>query len=206
MPLRLVSILLSIALLSGGAWFVYRSHYVAGATIKMVDTMAPLLDYREVYEDGRPRESNETMRKVIAELIVADDIGLDLREIFRQVEWKNQTPVNYSDLLTERLLSNLQLAREYGLDTPENLTLMIDGKAPYVTKGEYAGQKIHIDHIVPKELAPDLDNLLINLEPLPEQLNLSKSDKVDARVRAVAKRFYDAGVMQAESWERVSES
>ena len=69
--------------------------------------------------------------------------------------------------------------------------------------GPYAGEKAEVDHIIPRSLAPDLDNLLINLELMPMTLNRRKSDKVTERAAQMAKSFYEAGVMMPESYERV---
>lgn len=79
-------------------------------------------------------------------------------------------------------------------------------KSPIVQTGPYAGEKAEVDHIVPKVLAPDLENLLINLELMPRTLNRKKSDRVTDRVRSFAEKFYEAGVMMKESYERVMEA
>ncbi len=115
----------------------------------------------------------------------------------------NDTPVNYSDLLTESLLRNIKIARELELDTPENLELMSEGRSPIVGSGPYAGEKIEVDHIVPRSLAPDLDNLLINLEMMPVTLNRRKSNKVTERAYSMGKRFLNAGILRPESWRAV---
>lgn len=85
----------------------------------------------------------------------------------------------------------------------EYRTLYEDGRSPIVGAGPYAGEKTEVDHIVPRSLAPDLDNLLINLEFLPRTLNRRKSDTVTDRAYSMAKRFHDAGMMTPESWRAV---
>ena len=142
-------------------------------------------------------------KKGLAELIEADKAGVSISEVLRRAERINDTPVNYSDLLTESLLRNLKIARELALDTPENVERMKAGKSPIVQTGPYAGEKAEVDHIIPRSLAPDLDNLLINLELMPMTLNRRKSDKVTERAAQIAKKFYEAGVMMPESYERI---
>ena len=67
-----------------------------------------LVEYRELYESGRDREANDVLPSTVAALIVAENAGVDLREILRKAETINHTPVNYSDLLTESLLRNAE--------------------------------------------------------------------------------------------------
>ncbi len=168
--------------------------------------IAPLVEYREVYKTGSSREANDLLLETVALLIVADNKGADPGMLLREVELINNTPVNYSDLLTESILRNIKIARELKLDTPANLQLMSEGKSPIVGAGPYAGERIEVDHIVPRSLAPDLDNLLINLEMMPQTLNRRKSNKVTERAYSMAKRFHEAGVMMPESWLEVEEA
>ena len=83
---------------------------------------------------------------------------------------------------------------------------MSEGKSPIVGAAPDAGEKIEVDHIVPRSLAPDLDNLMINLEMLPHTLNWEKSNKITERAYSMAKRFFETGVMMPESWQTVEEA
>ena len=195
--------LLAIAGLAISGWQGFKEFESQTAKKEASSDIAPIIAYREIYESGRSREANDLLLKAVAILIAAENKGADPREILRVAERLNNTPVNYSDLLTESMLRNLKIARELKLDTPENLALMHDGRSPIVGAGPYAGEKIEVDHIVPRSLAPDLDNLLINLEMMPMTLNRRKSDKVTDRAYSMAKRFLEAGVMLPESWRAV---
>ena len=64
------------------------------------------------------------------------------------------------------------------------------GKSPTVKKGPYKGQELSVDHIVPRAVVPELDNVIANLELLPMRLNESKNDKIGDRQKSHAKRFY----------------
>jgi hypothetical protein len=195
----------ALALLAFGGWHGWRHLEAEKALESSVSIVAPLVEYRELYANGRDREANDILLKTVAALVRAENAGVDLGEVLRRAERVNNTPVNYSDLLTESLLRNVKIARELELDTPENLARMSEGTSPVVGRGPYAGEKAEVDHIVPRSLAPDLDNLLINLELMPRTLNRRKSKKVTQRAEQMAKRFFDAGVMRAESYEVVIE-
>lgn len=195
---------IAIAAVTFGGWRYSEHREEEEATAQAVETVAPLVEYRELYAEGKSREANDTLLMTVAALIEAENEGADIAEVLRRCEWQNQTPVEYSDLLTEGLRRNLKIARELELDTPENLLLMKAGRSPIVGSGPYAGEKIEVDHIVPRSLAPDLDNLLINLELMPMTLNREKSNKVTDRAYSTAEKFFKAGVMTQESWEAVS--
>jgi len=201
--MKYLTTLLVIAVLAFSGWKGYQELEARKAEKETVSLIAPIVAYRDIYDTGRSREANDLLLMSVALLIEAEDKGADPGEILRVAERVNNTPVNYSDLLTESLLRNIKIARELELDTPTNLALMAEGKSPIVGAGPYAGEKIEVDHIVPRSLAPDLDNLLINLEMMPRTLNRKKSNKVTERAYSMAKRFFEAGVMTPESWETV---
>lgn len=196
-------VLLAVGCLGAVAFFGFEAYERKEITQEFAVQIAPIVDYKELYQFGHDREANDVLLLAVVTLLDAEDEGADLEELFRQVEWINQTPIAYSDFLKDGLLRNLKIARELGLDSPENRALMREGKSPIIQTGPYAGEKAEVDHIVPKHLAEDLDNLLINLELMPMTLNRRKSKKVTPRVRSFAKRFHEAGVMLPASHERV---
>ncbi len=69
--------------------------------------------------------------------------------------------------------------------------------------GPYAGQQMQSEHIVPKAVVPNVDNLLMNLEWLPASLNASKSDTITDRALAYAKLYENAGIMTTSDLEKV---
>jgi hypothetical protein len=54
---------------------------------------------------------------------------------------------------------------------------------------------LSVDHIVPRAVAPELDNVIANLELMPLKMNISKSAKMGARQQDYAKRFRAAGLL-----------
>ncbi len=201
--MRRLTLILTIAAIALLGWRGFELYQAELATTEAVNSIAPLVEYRELYENGRDREANDVLLKTVAAMIEVDSAGVSITEVLRRSERINDTPVNYSDLLTESLLRNLKIARELALDTPENVERMKAGKSPIVGTGPYSGEKAEVDHIVPRSLAPDLDNLLINLELMPMTLNRKKSNKVTQRAAQIAKKFFEAGVMLPKSYEHV---
>ena len=55
------------------------------------------------------------------------------------------------------------------------------GRAPTITRGPYVGEKLTVDHIIPRAVAPTLDKVLANLELMPPSLNIRKGAKIGQR-------------------------
>ena len=77
------------------------------------------------------------------------------------------------------------------------------GRSPTVRKGSYDGDIVSVDHIVPRSIAPELDNVIANLEVMPLKLNMRKGDKVGDRQMDLAGKLHDAGLLSDAGLERV---
>lgn len=80
---------------------------------------------------------------------------------------------------------------------------MSRGRAPTVRKGPYAGDIVSVDHIVPRAVAPELDNVIANLELMPLKLNEGKKDSIGERQISMAKAFQAAGLLSDAGLKRV---
>lgn len=89
--------------------------------------------------------------------------------------------------------------------TPADIETMRRGRAPTVRKGPYTGDIVSVDHIVPRAMAPELDNVIANLELMPLRLNEGKSDRIGDRQISMAKAFRDAGLLSEAGLNRVVE-
>ena len=72
------------------------------------------------------------------------------------------------------------------------------GNAPTITLGPYKGELATVDHIIPRSVAPELDNRLFNLEFMPATLNGRKADKVTERQVQLARRWHGLGLLSDE--------
>src|ERR1035438_5526642 len=77
------------------------------------------------------------------------------------------------------------------------------GKAATVRKGPYKGDELSVDHIVPRAVCPELDNVIANLELMPLRMNESKNDKIGARQLDLAKKLHSAGLLSAEGKQKI---
>jgi hypothetical protein len=66
-------------------------------------------------------------------------------------------------LTKEALLRNLDSAQQLGCLDAAGLAETRQGKAATVKRRPYAGDQLSVDHIVPRSVASDLDNVIANL-------------------------------------------
>ena len=97
------------------------------------------------------------------------------------------------------ILRNLDIAEKLGSTTEEDITAMRHGKSPAVRKGPYSGDIVSVDHIIPRAITPELDNVIANLELMPLRLNKSKNDSNGPRQRDLAQKLYAAGLLTETS-------
>lgn len=98
-------------------------------------------------------------------------------------------------LTAAAMLRNLDILQKLGATTPEDLAELHRGRSPTVRRGPYSGDAVSVDHIIPRATAPELDNVIANLELMPLRLNQSKNDKIGDRQRNLAKQLRAAGLL-----------
>ena len=101
------------------------------------------------------------------------------------------------------MVRNLTIIESLGSIEPEDLRDMRHGRTATVRKGPYAGEILSVDHIIPRAVAPELDNVIANLELLPLSLNRKKNDTIGDRQISLAKAFHDAGLLSDAGLQKV---
>ena len=89
-------------------------------------------------------------------------------------------------LTRDALLRNLDIAEKLGCLDTDGLAEMRQGKAPTIRSGPYRGDQLSVDHIIPRAVCPELDNVIANLELLPMRMNSAKNDRVGDRQLSLA--------------------
>ena len=77
----------------------------------------------------------------------------------------------------------------------EGLAEMRKGNAATVRRGPYVGDELSVDHIIPRSVVPELDNVIANLELLPLRVNERKNAKLGQRQRDLARKLNAAGLL-----------
>ncbi len=107
------------------------------------------------------------------------------------------------NLTAASMVRNVVILERLGSTTEEDIHAMKRGNAPTVRRGPYAGEIVSVDHIIPRSLAPSLDNVIANLELMPLSVNQKKGNKVTDRQVSLARKLHAAGLLPVEDLERV---
>ena len=158
--------------------------------------LAALCDPAKLATLTSERAANPRIRKIAYWLEVARQQGRDpkaeMDAAMFAVGWGGTLK---GELTAAAMVRNRQIAEQLGCLDAEEMALLRSGKAPTVKSGPYAGEKLTVDHIIPRAVAPKLDFVLANLEFMPETLNQRKGDKVGQRQVDFAGRFLQAGLI-----------
>lgn len=152
------------------------------------------------------RGANPRVRKITAILFDAKAKGADpavvAKEACKIIGWTDAR----GELTAAAMVRNLTIIERLGSTTEEDLAKLRRGNAPTVRKGPYAGQIISVDHIIPRSVCPELDNVIANLELMPLGLNQGKADKITSRQVDFARKMRDAGLLSAAGNAEVQRS
>ena len=107
------------------------------------------------------------------------------------------------DLTKAALLGSLEVARKVGCLEKTGLADMRRGQSPTIKRGPYKGDELSVDHIIPRAVVPELDNVIANLELMPLRVNESKNARVGERQLALAEKLHAAGLLSREGLQKV---
>ena len=165
--------------------------------------LRPLIDPAKLATLGE-RGANTRIQKITAILWEAKVNGQDPAKVAEKaVELIGWGGTEKGRLTAAAMVRNVSILERLGGTTPEDLDDMRHGKTAEVRKGPYVGQVISVDHLVPRSVAPELDNVVANLELMPLRMNMSKNDKIGDRQVSMAKAFQAAGLLSAAGLQRV---
>jgi hypothetical protein len=108
-----------------------------------------------------------------------------------------------AQLTRDALLRNLDIAEKLGCLDDAGLGDLRRGQSPTIREGPYQGQELSVDHIIPRAVCPELDNVIANLELMPMKLNSAKGARVGQRQRDLADKFHTAGLLATSRLETV---
>lgn len=157
--------------------------------------IAALIDPAKLITLGE-RRANRRVQQITAILATAKAAGKSPEEIAQQaiaqIAWSD-TPKG--DLTASAILRNLRIAESLGSTTPEDIAAMRRGNAATVRRGPYSGDILSVDHVIPRAIVPELDNVIANLELMPLRVNQAKGDKIGDRQRDLARKLHAAGLL-----------
>ena len=145
------------------------------------------------------RAANPRVRKITYWLEVARQNGQDpkaeMDAVMDAIGWGGTLK---GELTAQAMVRNRIIAERLGCLDAEGMERLRRGASAIVKRGPYAGETLHVDHIIPRAVSPKLDLVLANLELMPASLNLRKGRKVGQRQVDLANKLHVASALSAE--------
>ena len=179
---------------------------LAGTVEDYARNIAPLIEPAKLGTLG-PRGANQRVQKVTYWLAMAKKE----KRSTSSVAWQAVLLAGYTNkdaqaLTKAAMVRNLSIAQKLGSLDEAGLAEMRKGNAATVKRGPYAGDQLSVDHIIPRAVVPELDNVIANLELMPLRMNESKSAKIGSRQRSLAAKLEKAGLLSEAGLRAVRES
>lgn len=152
----------------------------------------------------RSRASSPRIKKAVALMEDSKRAGFDVATVASNaVVLAGYTNALLAELTRDSLVRNHAISEKLGVLTDAGLADLRRGQAPTIAAGPSTGDELSTDHIIPVEVAPELDNVIANLELLPLKVNTEKGDKIGDRQRALARQLHEAAVITQSQLERI---
>ena len=175
---------------------------LAGDVERFANNISSLVDPAKLATLGA-RGANAHVEKYVALLAEAKADGVAPKKAAARavalVGMKGQA----AKLTAEAMVRNLVIAERLGCLDPDGLREMHRGEAPTVHRGPYRGEKLSVDHIIPRAVVPELDNVIANLELMPLRMNEGKNARIGARQVDLARKLRKAGLLSPEGLKAV---
>jgi len=144
------------------------------------------------------RASNPRVRKICFWLEMARRDGRDpageMCVVMAAVGWGGSAK---GDFTSGTMVRNRVIAERLGCLDELGMADLRRGNAPTIRTGPYTGDRLSVDHIIPRSVCPELDTTLANLELMPMRMNSSKSDSIGERQVDTARKFHAAGLLSS---------
>lgn len=166
-------------------------------------TLANLIEPAKLATLG-PRGANPRIQKAVAILETARRDGCAVAIVASNaVFFAGYTNALLAQMTRDALSRNHDIAAKLGVLRKAGLKDMRRGQSPTIKLGPYQGDELSVDHVVPFAVAPELGNVIANLELMPLRMNESKGDKTGERQRDYAKKFYAVGLLSLKRLKEI---
>lgn len=149
-------------------------------------------------------DSDSQLQKAIVYLELARRAGLPITEVVSNAVF---TAGYRQEVLTSMtsasLLRGHKLSTALDVFTEEGILAMRHGRPPTITKGLYQGDTLIVVPIVSATFAPELDNMIANLEFMPAKVSSERIEKIGEREIYFLKRFRAMGRITTERFDTI---
>jgi hypothetical protein len=150
------------------------------------------------------RGANPRVRKIAYWLEQARrdgrDPAVEMGEVMVAVGWGG---TGKGDLTAGAMVRNRIIAERLGCLDESGMADLRGGRAPIIRTGPCIGDKLSVDHVIPRSVCLELDTTLANLELMPLRMNRAKSASVGERQVDMAKKFHAAGLLSQSGLDAV---
>jgi hypothetical protein len=146
----------------------------------------------------RARGANPRVQKYVAILADAKGAGLAPEKVAAVAVADVGMKGEAAKLTAAAMTRNLTIAERLGCLDADGLRDMRKGQSPTVRNGPYKGDQLSVDHIIPRAVVPELDNVIANLELMPLKANKSKNARLGERQLDLGRKFHKAGLLSKE--------
>jgi hypothetical protein len=160
------------------------------------ERIAPLIDPAKP-ASLRDGAANPRLQEFAAHLAEPKKLGVDASNAVIQAGAFVGMKGEGAKLTADAMLRNLTFAERLGCLDIAGLRDMRRGQSLAIRCGPYKGDELQVDHIIPRAVCPELDNVFANLELMPLRLNKGKKAKIGDRQLSVAKQLCTACPMMA---------
>lgn len=174
----------------------------AGKIEDYAEHIAPLIDPAKLSTLGA-RAANPRVQKYVYWLVTAQRDGLKPASVADAALRSLGMSGKAAELTKAAMLRNVDIATKLGCLDEEGLAAMRKGNAAIVRRGPYKGDQLSVDHIIPRAVCPELDNVIANLELMPLRMNESKNSNVGQRQRNLAEKLLKAGLLSESGFKAV---
>ena len=186
------------------AAFILFAAFAASAadTASFAQRIAPLIDPAKLATLGE-RGANPRVQKYVAQLAEAHRAGSEVSNVVSRAVTLVGMKGEAAKLTAEAMLRNLTIAERLGCLDKAGLRDMRRGQSPTIRRGPYKGDELSVDHIIPRAVVPELDNVIANLELMPLRMNEGKNAKIGERQRSLAKQLHAARLLSEQGFRAV---
>lgn len=182
---------------------LFLSCSLAGADM-IREALVNLCDPAKIATISAERGANPRVRKICYWLEVARlngrDPAVEMSQVMVAVGWGGSAK---GDLTAEAMVRNRIIAERLGCLDEAGMADLRGGRAAIIRNGPYAGDKLSVDHVIPRAVCEELDTTLANLELMPMRMNSSKSDTIGERQLDMARKFHAAGLLSQSGLDAV---
>ena len=167
------------------------------------DNIAALINLQKLATLGQ-RGANPRVQKAVYWLVTAGQQGQNVTNVAAlAVSRAGYTNTLAAQLTRDALLRNVKIAEGYQCTNAAGMSDMRRGQSPTIQRGSFQGDQLSVDHIIPRAVCPELDNVIANLELMPLRANQSKNAKVGSRQLQKAQELHRAGLLSASGLKQV---